>query len=156
MEGIEPEKEAMMANLPDKRRERYFSPFDLAGYSMGRFLEDFLPASNGYDWAPPIDVSETKDAIEVRMEIPGICKEDVDVQVANGILTIKGEKKEVREEKEKRYHHREVRYGSFVRSVALPVDVRPDAASAECHDGILQIVLPKEEKAVHKKIEIKG
>ncbi len=146
-----------MANLPDRRRERYISPTDWANYTMNRMLEDFFPGSaNGFDWAPALDVIETKDAIEVKGELPGLSREDIDVQVANGILTIKGEKKEIRDEKEKRYHHREMRYGSFVRSVALPVDVKAEDARATFKDGVLTIILPKEEKAVHKTIEIQG
>jgi HSP20 family protein len=102
-------------------------------------------------------VIETKDTIEVRLELPGLCKEEIDIQVSNGVLTIKGEKKEAKEEKvEKRYHHREMRYGSFVRSIALPVDVKAEEASAQCRDGVLSIVLPKEDRAIHKKIEIQG
>ncbi len=146
-----------MANLPDRRRERYATPMDWANFAMNRMLEDFFPgAVNGYDWLPAIDVVETKDTIEIHGELPGLSRDDIDIQVANGVLTIKGEKKEVREEKEKRYHHREVRYGSFVRSVALPVDVKADSAKASFKDGVLTIVLPKEEKAIHKKIEIQG
>jgi len=146
-----------MANLPERRRERYISPLDLANYTVNRMMEDFFPVgSNGFDWVPAMDVVETKDAIEIRGELPGISREEIDIQVANGVITIKGEKKEVREEKEKRYHHREMRYGSFVRSVALPVDVKAEEAKASFKDGVLTIVLPKEDKAVHKKIEIQG
>lgn len=147
-----------MANLPDRRRERYLMPFDWAGYTMNRMLEDIFPGgANGFDWVPAIDVIETKDTLEVRLELPGLCKDEIDIQVSNGVLTIKGEKKEVKDEKaEKRYHHREMRYGSFVRAIALPVDVKPEEAAAQCKDGVLTIVLPKEDRAVHKKIEIKS
>src|SRR5512136_2990943 len=107
-----------MSNLPEKRRERYLTPVDWANYTMNRMLDDFFPGtSNGFDWAPSMDVVETRDTIEIRGELPGLGREDIDIQVANGILTIKGEKKEVKEEKEKRYHHREIRFGTFVRSV---------------------------------------
>jgi HSP20 family protein len=124
---------------------------------MNHMLNDFFPGrTNGFDWAPAIDVVETRETIEIRGELPGLSREDIDIQVANGILTIKGEKKEIREEKEKRYHHREMRYGTFVRSVALPVDVKAEDAKALFKDGVLTITLPKEEKAVHKKIEIQG
>ncbi len=146
-----------MANLPERRRERYLSPMDLMSINMNRMLEDFFPSGvNGFDWLPSVDVVETKDAIEVRTELPGLTRENIDIQVANGVLTIKGEKKEQREEKETRYHHREVRYGSFVRSVTLPVDVKAENAAAQFKDGVLTISLPKEERAIHKKIEIKG
>lgn len=147
-----------MANLPDRRRERYLTPVDWASYTMNRMLEDFFPGNaNGFDWIPAVDVIETKDAIEVKLELPGLCKEEIEIQVSNGILTIKGEKKEAKEEKvEKRYHHREMRYGSFVRSIALPVDVKAEEANAQCRDGVLSIVLPKEDRAIHKKIEIQG
>lgn len=146
-----------MANLPDRKRS--LTPGDWASYTMNRMLEDFFPGvSNGFDWVPAVDVIETRDSVEVKLELPGLCKDEIDIQVSNGILTIRGEKKEAREEadREKRYHHREMRYGSFVRVIALPVDVKAGEANAQCRDGVLSIVLPKEDKAVHKKIEIKG
>jgi len=113
-----------MANLPDRRRERYLTPADWASYTMNRMLEDFFPgAGSGFDWVPAVDVIETRDTLEVRLELPGLCKDEIDIQFSNGVLTIKGEKKEVKEEDkaEKRYHHREMRYGSFVRAISVPV-----------------------------------
>jgi len=160
MNGFDTEEGGIgMANLPDRRRERYLTPVDWASYTMNRMLEDFFPgAGSGFDWVPAVDVIETRDSLEVRLELPGLCKDEIDIQFSNGVLTIKGEKKEVKEEDkvEKRYHHREMRYGSFVRAIALPVDVKPEEASAQCSEGVLSIVLPKEDRAIHKKIEIKG
>ncbi|MBD3277895.1 MAG: Hsp20 family protein [Candidatus Aegiribacteria sp.] len=94
--------------------------------------------------------------MEVRTELPGMKREDIEIDIANGVLSIKGEKREEEEEKKKTWHRREVRYGSFSRSFSLPTDVKTDEAKASYEDGVLKIVLPKEEKALHRKIEIEG
>jgi HSP20 family protein len=146
-----------MALLPARRsRGRYLTPFDLFGEDMRRFLglsdEDY---GNQLDWFPAVDISETTESIEVCSELPGMKKEDIEIEVAKGVLTIRGEKKEEEERSERSYHHREVRYGSFSRSFSLPADVKADEAKADFRDGVLTITLPKEEKALHRKIEIK-
>ncbi len=108
------------------------------------------------EWVPDVDIMEDAESIIVRTELPGMKKEDIEVDVANGVLTIKGEKKEEQEEDKKTWHRREVRYGCFARSFTLPADVKSDEAKATYENGVLTIVLPKEEKALHRKIEIKG
>ncbi|MCK5064632.1 MAG: Hsp20/alpha crystallin family protein [Candidatus Fermentibacteraceae bacterium] len=81
-------------------------------------------------------------------------REDIEIDIANGILSIKGEKKEEISEEGKTWHRREVRYGSFSRSFTLPADVKADESKASYANGVLTIVLPKEEKALHRRIEI--
>jgi len=135
------------------RRANYLSPMEVVLRSIS---PDFDFFNGERDWSPAVDVTETADAIEVRTEVPGMKRDDIEVDIANGILTIKGEKKETAEEKNRSWHHREVRYGSFSRSFTLPADVKPDEASASYEDGVLKIRLPKEEKALHRKIQIQG
>lgn len=135
------------------RRRRYMSPMEVVLRSIAPEF-DFL--HNGREWAPEVDITEDSDSIIVKTEIPGMKREDIEIDVANGVLTIRGEKKEEETEKGKTWHRREVRYGAFSRSFNLPADVKADVAKASYENGVLSIVLPKEEKALHRKIEIEG
>lgn len=109
--------------------------------------------------APKLDVSETKDAIEIAAELPGVDEKDVELTVADGVLTIRGEKKTERDEtdKDKNWHVVERSYGSFTRSIALPFDPDMDKVDAKFDSGVLRIRLPKPPEAAKKqqKIEIK-
>ena len=107
------------------------------------------------EWLPSLDVAETENDIVVRAEIPGIDPKDIDISLANDLLTIKGEKKQEKEEKEENYHLIERSYGSFSRSVRLPGEVRSDKISASYKNGILKVTLPKSEEAKKKEIKIK-
>jgi HSP20 family protein len=135
------------------RRTGFLSPMEVVLRSMTPDVDFF----NGErDWSPAVDVTETPDAIEVRTELPGMQRDDIEIDIAQGVLTIRGEKKEASEETGRSWHHREVRYGSFSRAFTLPADVKPEEASASYEDGVLKIRLPKEEKALHRKIQIEG
>jgi HSP20 family protein len=109
--------------------------------------------------APSVDVSESKDAVEVTAELPGVDEKDIEVTVADGVLTLRGEKKSERkeEDKEKNWHMVERSYGSFMRSIRLGFD--PDASKVEAKfdKGVLRVRLPKPAEALkkEKKIEIK-
>jgi HSP20 family protein len=145
----------MMRNEESRlaRRTGFLSPMEVVLRSMTPDVDFF----NGErDWSPAVDVTETPDAIEVRTELPGMQRDDIEIDIAQGVLTIKGEKKEASEETSRSWHHREVRYGSFSRAFTLPADVKPEEASASYEDGVLKIRLPKEEKALHRKIQIEG
>ncbi|MBW2056644.1 MAG: Hsp20/alpha crystallin family protein [Deltaproteobacteria bacterium] len=107
------------------------------------------------EWAPSLDVSETKDNIVVKGEVPGIDPKDIDISIANGVLTIKGEKKQEQEEKDENYHMIERRYGSFSRSIRLPHDIQNDKVKASYKNGVLKITLPKSEEAKRKEVKIK-
>jgi HSP20 family protein len=139
-----------------KNGKYWLTPMDIVR-DMNRSFDGIIPAF-GWDqkqeWHPAVDISETKDSIVVTTELPGISRDDIEIDVANGILTIKGEKKFESEDGDRTWHRREVRYGSFTRSFSLPSDVRSDEANASFRDGVLTVTLPKEEKAVHRKIEI--
>jgi HSP20 family protein len=110
--------------------------------------------------APKIDVAEGKDAIEVTAELPGVEEKDIDLTLANGVLTIRGEKKTERDEtdKEKNWHLVERSYGSFSRTIALPYDPDSSKVEAKFDKGVLRIRLPKPAEIAkkEKKIEIRA
>ena len=107
------------------------------------------------DWAPSVDISETDGEYQIKAEIPDVKKEDVKVTLEDGVLTIQGERKHEKEEKGKKYHRIERSYGSFVRSFTLPDFVDEEKVKAEFKDGVLNLQLPKSEKAKPKAIEVK-
>ncbi len=106
------------------------------------------------DWAPAVDITETKDAYLIKAEIPGLKREDVKVAVDDRVLTISGERQVEKEEKDRKHHRIERVYGSFARSFALPDNVDDEHIRAEYKDGILTLTLTKHEKAKPKAIEV--
>jgi len=106
------------------------------------------------EWAPSVDIAETDNDVVVTAELPGVKQDDVDITITDDVLTLKGEKKEEKEVKEKNYHRIERSYGSFQRSVSLPAGVQADKAKATYKDGVLHITIPKAEEARPKQIKI--
>jgi HSP20 family protein len=106
------------------------------------------------EWAPSVDIAETDNDVVVTAELPGVKQDDVDITITDDVLTLKGEKKEEKEVKEKNYHRIERSYGSFQRSVSLPAGVQADKAKATYKDGVLHITVPKAEEAKPKQIKI--
>jgi len=106
------------------------------------------------EWTPSLDVSETKNNIVVKAEAPGIDPKDIDISLTGDVLTIKGEKRQEKEEKDENYHRVERSYGVFARSVRLPLEVQSDKIEASYKNGILKITLPKSEEAKKKEIKI--
>ncbi len=98
---------------------------------------------NSPEWAPSADISETDKEYLIRAELPAVKKEDVQVTVDNGVIMIKGERKQQREDKNEKFHRVETFYGSFERSFSLPDDVNADAIRCDSKDGVLSIHLPK-------------
>jgi HSP20 family protein len=107
------------------------------------------------DWTPSVDISETESEYQIKAEIPDVKKEDVKVTVEDGVLTIQGERKQEKEEKGKKFHRIERSYGSFVRTFSLPDVIEEEKVKAEFKDGVLNLHLPKSEKAKPKAIEVK-
>ena len=107
------------------------------------------------EWLPSLDVSETKSDIVVKAEVPGMDPKDIDISLSNGVLNIKGQKKQEREEKEENYHLVERSYGAFARSVQLPCEVKTDKINASYRNGVLKVILPKAEEAKTREIKIK-
>jgi len=136
---------------------------------LDRFMEDMrrrpFPSLFGRDrWLPSrplsvripsLDVYEEKDSVVVKAELPGLKKEDVEVNLAGENLTIKGEKKEDKEVKEDDYYRRERSYGSFLRTIALPCEVKSDEIKASFKDGVLEVRMPKTEEAKKKSISVR-
>ncbi len=134
---------------------RYADPFD-------RLVDSFFgggrPAGSGSLMrAPETDVVETEREIRVVTEMPGLKPDDVEVDVENNVLTIRGEKREERTEGEQgKWHLAERRYGTFARSFVLPRDVDADNIGASFEDGVLTVTIPKSEKARRRRIDVGG
>jgi HSP20 family protein len=127
---------------------------------MNKLFDDFLGRplmrtewSEGV-WNPSVDISETKDNVLIKAEMPGLNKEDVKISMQDNMLTLTGEKKQEKEEKETNYHRVERSYGAFSRSFSLPTSVKNDKIRATYKDGILSITLPKTEEVKPKEIPI--
>lgn len=104
-----------------------------------------------------LDLTESDQAFEIHMDLPGLRPEQVEIHIENNLLTIRGERQSEYEEggKDKQFHRVERRFGSFSRSVMLPMPVTESEAVAEFRDGVLHVVLPKSEQAKPRKINIK-
>lgn len=145
-------------------RARQDDPFWGLRRDMDRLFEDFFRGSGvarpdeGQTMAPRIDISETDNAIEVCAELPGVEEKDLDVQLNGDMLTIRGEKKSDREEKDKNYHMVERSYGSFARTIQLPFSAEPNKVQASFDKGVLTVTLPKPQEAQKssKRIEVKS
>ncbi len=111
--------------------------------------------TEGSLWAPIVDLTENKEEITVQAEIPGLKKDEIHINYKDGVLTMEGERRQVRDEKDVNYHRVERSYGKFSRSFRLPVAIQEGKISADYKDGVLTIHLPKSEEAKPKEIEIK-
>lgn len=107
-------------------------------------------------WLPAIDVFDTKDAVVLKAELAGMNPDDIQIEVEDNVLTVKGERRFEEAVDEERYYRVERRFGSFQRSLALPQGVRAEGISASYEDGILTISVPKVEEEKPKRIEVKA
>ncbi len=108
------------------------------------------------DFDPKFDIKETEEGFEVLADVPGLKPEEIEVTLQDGVLTIQGEKKSEREEKQEKYHLVERSYGRFYRSFRLPEDIDCEKLSATQKDGVLKITLPRGPEAKPKEIEVKA
>jgi HSP20 family protein len=106
------------------------------------------------EWSPSADISETEQEYVIRAELPAVKKEDVQVTVDDGMITIKGERKQQKVDNNEKYHRVESVYGSFERSFSLPENVNADTIRCESKDGILTVHIPKTEGQKHKPKQI--
>ena len=139
---------------------RPYSEFDSFGKEMDRIWERFLggrPFKRSFreEWLPSVDISETKNSIVFKAELPGMDPKDIDVSITGNVLILKGEKKQEQEEKDEHRHYVESYHGSFQRSFQLPAEVKTDKIDATFEKGVLKITLPKTEQAKKKEIQIK-
>ncbi len=137
-----------MFNLT-KRMNRLFEPGLLHRLDL---KED--DSITSYLWAPLVDIYETNEDIVVKAEIPGMKKEDIEINITDNVLTIKGEKKQERKMQNEDYHRIECSYGTFQRSFSLPKAIKPDNVTASYKDGVLTITIPKAEEVKPKRIQI--
>jgi HSP20 family protein len=107
------------------------------------------------DWAPAVDIQETNDEYLVKADLPDVKKEDIKIELVNGVLTIEGERKQEKEEKGKKLHRVERQYGQFLRRFTLPEEIDAAKIAAEFKDGVLNVTLPKSPNSKPKKIDIK-
>lgn len=112
-------------------------------------------AGKAIEWTPSSDISETEGEYLIRADLPAVKKEDVRVTFDDGRLTIEGERKQQKEEKNERYHRVESFYGSFARSFTLPENVKADAIRCESKDGVLTVHVPKAEVTKSKPKQIR-
>jgi HSP20 family protein len=150
-------------DVPVKREDEH--PFSLLRREMDSLFDNFF---RGFDlepfesrmgaFSPKVDVTENDKEIKISAELPGLEEKDIDVSLQKDMLTIKGEKKEEKEDKSKDYYRIERSYGSFSRTIPLPVEVETDKVEAKFKKGVLSITLPKTAKAVAetKKIAVKA
>jgi len=150
-----------MAVLPSRRRDLE-RPWLALHRQMNRLFEDFFgrdflaePFRGLTGWSPAIDLAETDEAIVVKAELPGLEPKDVDLELTGDVLTIRGEKKEEKEEKARSYHRVERSYGSFERAIQLPAAVKPDEVEANFKNGVLTVTLPKVEESKTRSVKIK-
>jgi len=150
-------------------RREWEHPFASFQREMNQLFDNFFGGFSLSPWAPlergmaqtftpRVDVSETDKEIKVSAELPGMEEKDIDVSLTRDALTIKGEKKEEKEEKGKDYYRMERSYGSFTRSIPLPIEVDTDKVEATFKKGVLDITLPKTAKAIQeaKKVAVKS
>ncbi|AGA76835.1 Hsp20/alpha crystallin family protein [Echinicola vietnamensis] len=125
------------------------------GGLLDKFFNDSIN-TNTQKFIPSVDISEDDKGYEVELSVPGVKKEDFNIDLVDGKLTISGERKSKETQEGKNYHTIQTQYGSFSRSFFLPEDVSPDKIEAKYEDGILKVTLPKSEKKVLKSsIEVK-
>jgi HSP20 family protein len=117
----------------------------------------WLATKNGGQWLPKVDITEEKDRIIVKADLPGLKQEDIGVEVSEGVLTIKGERKHEAETKDAKTYRVERSYGSFLRSFSLPDGVDAAKVNAAYKNGVLEVTLPKlaEAKAKQVKVDVK-
>lgn len=141
----------MLDILPTNQRHEIPQLFKEMENMVRHFWEvfpggDLVPDLTG-EWVPRLDIAETETTIEVKAELPGLEKKDIDISLESDHLIIKGEKHQEKEEKDKRFHQIERTYGSFYRAVPLPAEVQPDKIEATYKEGVLTVTLPKTEEA---------
>lgn len=145
--------------VPVKRDRE--NPFSLLRHDMDTLFDDFFrgfemePSFGSHGrFSPKVDITESDKEIRVSAELPGMDEKDIDITLNNDSLTIKGEKKEEKEDKGKDYYRMERSYGTFCRTIPLPVEIETDKVNAQYKKGILTVKIPKSVKAIEEKKKI--
>ena len=135
-----------------------YNPRNLRTFTTNNLFDDLFndrffnsDVTVGKSFTPQVDISETEKAFELSFAIPGIKKEEIKIDLNEGHLVVSGERKFEEKKEEKNFHSVETRYGSFSRSFQLPDNINTDKVEAKYEDGLLNIVIPKDEKKIQKK-----
>lgn len=133
-----------------------FPEMDNLRRQMDRMFDELagLERKSDADWTPAIEIQDREDSLILRAEIPGVEAKDIDIQVAREAVSIAGEHRYEKKTEEKGFFRSELRYGSFQRTIALPVAVDNTQVQAEFKDGILQLTIPKVQEAKHKVVKV--
>ncbi|WP_213982282.1 Hsp20/alpha crystallin family protein [Sphingomonas sp. dw_22] len=144
-----------VTNVPAKRAAQ--SPFGWLRTEIDRLFDDFAPARSAFNFGlsgfapvPALEMASGEKEYRLTAELPGMKDEDVELSVADGVLTIKGEKRSEQEHKDGGYLLSERSYGSFERRVTLPADIDTDQIAAAFHNGVLTITLPRNAEATER------
>jgi HSP20 family protein len=154
-----PEKEASMDLTTRFNRFDPFEEIVPLRNKVDRLFNKFFeieeqPMLTTAKWAPVADILETKDAYIVRAELPGVEEKDLNIEIENGVLTLKGERKFEAKTEEKDFHRIERNYGQFMRTFTLPQNVYTDKITAAYVNGLIEVIVPKKEEAKPKKIHL--
>ncbi len=133
-----------------------WTPFLEQFEEMDKMFSDFSPILRGAQsgFVPAVDMYEDKENVIIESQLAGIDPENVNISIENDVLTIKGESEKKSEVEDKNYYRKEIRRGSFYRSIPLPTHVLGDSAKAAAEDGVLKIIIPKAPEAKPKTIKI--
>ncbi|HLE21452.1 MAG TPA: Hsp20/alpha crystallin family protein [Vicinamibacteria bacterium] len=140
------------------KRESTFPVISLRK-EMDRLLDEFI----GERWpsvfepavfVPPVEVGETPEEVFVNVQVPGLNKEDLELELADGTLTVSGKVEEEKEDKKKNYYRQEIRRGRFSRTITLPGEVESNKATADLKKGVLMVHIPKTEKAKKRAVTV--
>jgi HSP20 family protein len=153
-----------MAIIPWRPKDSWWDPFrdlETIQSQMNKLFDSSLVKWTDRDtgllegaWSPAVDIYDSKDAVMVRADMPGMKKEEIDISVHGDALTLKGEKKHEEEKKDKGFVRTERFYGSFNRAIRLPAEVDAEKVEANYKNGVLELRLPKKEEAKPKQIKI--
>jgi HSP20 family protein len=117
--------------------------------------ERLFRAGESVGWTPACDIYEDGEEVVVRAELAGVSPKDVEVRFENGVLTLKGERKLLKEDQRENYHRLEMSYGTFTRAFSLPATIDAEKIRAEAREGVLEIHLPKKPESKPKSIQVK-
>ena len=142
---------------------RRYNPFQDINSEVERMMRRHIDSGAYFEesgrelsaWSPRADIIETKEEIQIKLDLPGMEEKDIQVTVENNILTISGERQHNYQEKDENYHRVECRYGSFSRSFTLSRTVDSEKIKASYKNGVLQLTLPKREESKPKRIDVK-
>jgi HSP20 family protein len=127
----------------------------LMSVDVDRLLQDTLGSTKVAGWAPPCNVYEDEHGFHIEVALPGVDRQHMDILFEDGVLTVKGERKEASSDQARRYFAQEIGWGGFSRSCRLPSYIDPDRVSASLKEGVLRLDLPKRDEAKPRRIAIR-